>query len=359
MITRSTYRCFFVKRSTKALIFAVMAIVVASSAGMLLAGGYLNGSSGVKIVDMSGRVVQLNSTANRVVILESYWTEIACALGAQDKIVGIGSYVTSSVFIPDSVKNKTVVGNVFSGVNIETVLSLKPDLVIMDYGYGKSEEIVRALEGAGVPAVTLFAKNFADIANATVIIGQALGKQDRAQALAGYINGIHSQLMANASRIPVAERPRVLICNLDVWKDGLIYTYSNTSWGNVVVDVGGINVAHAGFGDKSWVKVNMEQVLLWDPDIIVIVGRTQSALASQISSMNDTNWLSLRAVREGKVYPVLTGSYDRNSYLDWTPRMVAGELQLASIIQPAHFASVNWTSVRDQLMDGYYGYLKS
>ncbi|MEN3062642.1 MAG: ABC transporter substrate-binding protein [Candidatus Methanosuratincola petrocarbonis] len=347
------------KSSIKVLSIAVIAIIAISSVGMLLAGGYLNGPSGVKIVDMSGRTVQLNSTANRVVILESYWTEIACALGAQDKIVGIGTYVTSSVFIPDSVKNKTVVGNVFSGVNIETVLSLKPDLVIMDYGYGKAEDIVRGLEGAGVPVVTLFAKNFADIANATVIIGQALGKQDRAQALAGYINGLHSQLISNASRIPSVERPRVLICNLDVWKDGLIYTYSNTSWGNVVVDVGGINVAHQGFGDKSWVKVNMEQVLLWDPDIIVIVGRTQSVLTSQISSMNDTNWLSLRAVREGKVYPVLTGAYDRDSYLDWTPRMVVGELQLAALLQPDYFASVNWTSVRDQLMNGYYGYLQS
>ncbi len=347
------------KSSIKVLSIAVIAIIAISSVGMLLAGGYLNGPSGVKIVDMSGRTVQLNSTANRVVILESYWTEIACALGAQDKIVGIGTYVTSSVFIPDSVKNKTVVGNVFSGVNIETVLSLKPDLVIMDYGYGKAEDIVRGLEGAGVPVVTLFAKNFADIANATVIIGQALGKQDRAQALAGYINGLHSQLISNASRIPSVERPRVLICNLDVWKDGLIYTYSNTSWGNVVVDVGGINVAHQGFGDKSWVKVNMEQVLLWDPDIIVIVGRTQSVLNSQISSMNDTNWLSLRAVREGKVYPVLTGAYDRDSYLDWTPRMVVGELQLAALLQPDYFASVNWTSVRDQLMNGYYGYLQS
>ncbi len=347
------------QNSTKALSLAIIAVIAVSSVGILLAGGYLNGGSGVKILDMSGRSVQLNSTASRVVILESYWTEIACALGAQDKIIGIGTYVTSSVFIPDSVKNKTVVGNVFSGVNIETVLSLKPDLVIMDYGYGKSEEIVRGLEAAGVPVITLFAKNFADISNATMIIGQALGKVERAQALSGYINGLHSQLISNASKIPAGEKPRVLICNLDVWKDGLIYTYSNTSWGNVVVDVGGINVAHESFGSKSWVKVNMEQVLQWDPDLIVIVGRTQSVLASQIGSMNDTNWLSLRAVREGRVYPVLTGSYDRNSYLDWTPRMVVGELQLAAIIQPAHFASADWASVRDRLMDGYYGYLKS
>lgn len=347
------------KESVKALSVALVAIIAVSSVVILLSGGYLNGGSGVKIVDMSNRTVRMNYTANRVVILESYWTEIACVLGAQDKIVGIGSYVTSSVFIPDSVKNKTVVGNIFSGVNIETVLSLKPDLVIMDYGYGKAEDIVKSLEGAGIPVITLFAKNFEDIAKATVIIGQALGKAERAQSIASYINGLHSQLITNASRIPSDDRPRVLICNLDVWKDGLIYTYSNTSWGNVVVDVGGINVAHEGFGDKSWVKVNMEQVLLWDPDIIVIVGRTQSTLSSQISSMNDTNWLSLRAVREGRVYPVLTGSYDLSSYLDWTPRMVVGELQLAACIQPSHFASFNWTSVRDQLMDGYYGYLKS
>lgn len=344
------------KSSTLAVI--IVAIVVVSSVGILLAGGYLKNGSPIEIVDMSGRTVTVNSTVNRVVILESYWTEIACVLGAQDRIVGIGSYVTSSVFVPDSVKNKTVVGNIFSGVNIETVLSLDPDLVVMDYGYGKASEIVQSLESAGIPVVTLFAKNFGDITNATTILGKIFGETGKAQSLVNYMNALHTQLLSNASEIPVGERPRVLICNLDVWKDGLIYTYSNTSWGNVIVDVGGTNVAHEQFGDKSWVKVNMEQVLLWDPDIIIVIGRTQSALESQISSMNDTTWLSLRAVKEGRVYPVLSGSYDLNSYLDWTPRMVVGELQLAGCIQPNYFASLNWTSVEEHLLDSYYGYLK-
>ncbi|MDI9644003.1 MAG: ABC transporter substrate-binding protein [Candidatus Verstraetearchaeota archaeon] len=342
----------------KALALIIATIITISSVGILFAAGYLNNNSPIEIVDMAGRTVKVNATVSRVVILESYWTEIACVLGAQDNIVGIGSYVTSSVFIPDSVKNKTVVGNVFSGVNIETVLSLQPDLVIMDYGYGKASDIVASLESAGIPVVTLFAKNFGDITNATAIIGKVFGKTERAQALVNYMNALHTQLLSNASKIPVSERPRVLICNLDVWKDGLIYTYSNTSWGNVVVDVGGINVAHEGFGDKSWVKVNMEQVLLWNPDIIVVVGRTQSVLESQISSMNDSTWLSLNAVRGGRVYPVLTGSYDLNSYLDWTPRMVVGELELAGYIQPAHFASLNWTATKEQLLTNYYGYLK-
>ncbi len=342
---------------TSLLSVVVIAVIAVASVGMLIAGGYLDGGSAVNIVDMSGRTVHLNHTVNRVVILESYWTEIACALGAEDKIVGIGSYVTPSVFVPDSVKSKDVVGNIFSGVNIETVLALDPDLVIMDYGYGKAAETVQALEGAGIPVITLYAKSFDDIINATMIIGQALGASESAQSLAGYMSSLHSQLLSNASSIPTEERPRVLICNLDVWKEGQIYAYSNTSWGNVVVDVGGINVAHEISG-MQWVKVNVEQVLLWDPDIIVIIGRTQPILSSQMDSMDDPIWHSLRAVKEGRVYPVLSGSYDRESYLDWTPRMVVGELQLASCIHPAHFASLNWTSAWGWLISNYYGYLQ-
>jgi iron complex transport system substrate-binding protein len=141
---------------------------------------------------------------------------------------------------------------------------------------------------------------------------------------------------------------------LDVWKNGLIYCYANSTWGRTVTDVGGINFALRDNPSLSYVKVNMEQVLTWNPDILVIIGRTNSSLTTQLNSMNSSLWNELKAVKEGKVYTLLSGATDPNAYLDWTPRLIVGEMQLAKMLQPTTFASLDWNSTATSLFAQYY-----
>jgi len=340
---------------THAIILIV--IIVFSIAGSVAGLMYYQSVSASPVLfkDMSGRSVQMNSTAKRIIITESYWTEIACVLGAQDKIVGIGSYVKDSVFIPAVVKNLTVVGNMFTGVNLETMVSLNPDVVIMDFGYGKSSEIVAGLEGLGIPVVTLRGSSFNDIVTAIQMIGKVVGAEPRAGALVSYMNSSLAPIISKSASIPDALRPTVLIINLDVWNNGLIYCYANSSWGQSVNDVGGINLALRDNPTLPNIKVNMEQVLAWNPDIMVIVGRTNSSLAGQLASMNSSLWPELDAVKEGRVFTILTGAKDPNAFLDWTPRLIVGEIQLAKMIQPSAFASLDWNSTAATLFSQYYG----
>jgi iron complex transport system substrate-binding protein len=311
-------------------------------------------ASPIHFTDMSGRQVQINSTAQRIVVMESYWTEITCLLGAKDKVVGIGTYVKDSVFIPSDVKNLTVVGNMFSGVNLESIVSLKPDVIIMDYGYGKSAAIISSLEGLGIPVVTLAGSSYTDIVVAVQMIGKVVGADAQSQELVSYMNTKHALVISTSASVSNASKPTVLICNLDVWKDGLIYCYANSSWGRSVVDVGGINLALRDNPNLANIKVNMEQVLAWNPDMLVIVGRTNSSLTAQLATMNSSMWPQLDAVKEGRVYTVLTGAKDPNAFLDWTPRLVVGEIQLAKYIHPTTFASLDWNSTATDLLNQYY-----
>jgi ABC-type Fe3+-hydroxamate transport system substrate-binding protein len=342
-----------VAKTYAATIIAILAIsTIGSVAGLM----YFQSvsASPINFTDMSGRQVQINSTAKRIIVMESYWTEITCVLGAKDNIVGIGTYVKDSVFIPTDVKNLTVVGNMFSGVNLETIVSLKPDVVIMDYGYGRSSDIIASLERLGIPVVTLYGSNFNDITVATQMIAKVVGADAQAQALVSYMNSKHTPIISTSASIPDASKPTVLICNLDVWKNGLIYCYANSTWGRSVTDVGGINLALRDNPALSYIKVNMEQVLTWNPDIIVIIGRTNSSLTTQINSINNSLWSELKAVKEGKVYTLLSGAKDPNAFLDWTPRLIVGEIQLAKLLQPTTFASLDWNSTATALFAQYY-----
>ncbi|MDD1775824.1 MAG: ABC transporter substrate-binding protein, partial [Candidatus Methanomethylicus sp.] len=296
----------------------------------------------------------LPDTVNRVVILQSYWTEIACTIGAADKIVGIGKDVATSVFIPDNVRNLTNVGSLFTGVNLETIVALKPDVVITDFGYGKAGEIIKSLENVNITVVCLFASSFQDQQNATMIIGKVLNQEQKAMELVNYLDSGHHTVTSIAFQIPVAEKPKVVICDLSVWGQGLVYTYINSSWGQTVVNVGGINVAQSEFANMSWAKVNLEKILQWNPDVIIILGRDNATLTSQLNSLNGTIWDQLKAVKEHRVFGMLIGAKDRDSFLDWTPRMLIGEMLLAKYVQPQYFSNLDIGPVLDSLSSKYY-----
>ncbi len=335
----------------------ILALIIGSSVAVAyVASGYLGGTpcGPVTITDMKGRVVQLPETVDRAIILNSYWTEIACAIGAGDKIVGVGKDIASSAFVPQSVRNLTNVGSLFAGINLETVVALDPDVVIMDYGYGKTSEIIQSLENMNISVICLFASNFQDQLNATLLIGKALGAEQKAQELVTFMTNNHAVITSIASSIPAGAKPNVLICDMSVWGQGLVYTYVNTSWGQTVVNVGGVNVAMEEFANSSWVKISIEKVLTWNPDIIIMLGRENATLTTQLDSLNSTVWNQLTAVKEGRVYGMLIGAKEKGCYLDWTPRMLIGEAMMAKLINPTYFSSIDVEALKAALSTGYY-----
>jgi len=336
---------------------AILAIIVISvvTATALFTKPSLGATSGpISLVDMAERTVQIPANASRVIILQSYWTEIACAIGAGDKIVGVGKDISTSVFIPASVRNQTNVGSLFSGINLETVVALRPDVIITDFSYGKAAEIIASLENMNISVVCLFASNFQDQLTATQIIGKVLNAEKKANELITYLSYGQANITTISSSIPQNAKPEVLICDLSVWGQGLIYTYINSSWGQTVVDVGGINVALDEFANMSWAKVSLEKILAWDPDMIIILGRDNATLTSQLNSLNGTAWGQLKAVKANKVYGMLIGAKDKNAFLDWTPRMLIGEMQLAKYVQPTYFSSLDIDKTIDSLSTKYY-----
>ncbi|MCX8182024.1 MAG: ABC transporter substrate-binding protein [Candidatus Methanomethyliaceae archaeon] len=335
-------------------ILALTTLIVSAGFFLTIANFPINTlPSSITIQDMSGRSVALSVPVNRAVILNSYWNEIASTLGVSDKIVGIDKYTISSIYIPKAVRERPVVGDLFGGVNLETILSLKPDVVIMDFGYGKSGDIIKSLESLGIPVICMYSNNFNDQINAIRLLGKIFGTEARAESLINFLEIRHSVLISTTSRIPANERPTVLLCRVE--KDGLLTAYGNSTWGKIVEDVGGINIALRSFPSQSWPKINLETLLVWNPDIIIIVGYDDAALKSQLDLiMKSSVWGNLKAVKDSRVYTVLIGSRTEGAYLDWGPRMLIGEMKLAKMIQPKYFSDLNVDLVSDLLISTYY-----
>ena len=77
------------------------------------------------LVDQTGRTLTLPAPPRRIVSLVPSVTEILFAIGAQDALVG----VTDFCDYPPEARRKPRVGDMLSP-NLETLVSLKPDLVV-------------------------------------------------------------------------------------------------------------------------------------------------------------------------------------------------------------------------------------
>lgn len=178
--------------------------------------------------------------------------------------------------------------------NIEMVLSSKPDIIIdvgsVDPTYASLAD--RVQEQTGIPYV-LIDGAFARTPETLREVAELLGVEARGEELAAYAERtIRWQNDAVAS-IPAAERPSVYYGR---GPEGL-ETGSAGSINMEILDVVGARNVAALAGSGGMSNVSIEQVLGWDPDVVLTLSPD-----FQKSIMTDPTWANLRAVRHGRVF---------------------------------------------------------
>ena len=110
--------------------------------------------------------VTISNPPQRIVSLLPSLTETVCALGQCSRLVGVDRY---SNWRESTVKLPRMGGGI--DPNIESIVALKPDLVLM----ATSARGVERLQSLGLTVLALEPKNHADIQRTLRVIGQALG----------------------------------------------------------------------------------------------------------------------------------------------------------------------------------------
>ena len=308
------------------------------------------------VTDFSGRNVTISKPPERVIVLSSYWAEILCILGVQDRIVGIGRYVRYDPYIPPEVKNKTIVGSNFKGLTWETVVGLKPDLIIIDWYGGKyaDAETIKKAEELGIPVIALTARTVEDNVRVVRLLGKVFNREKKANELADWMEDKLKAVEETASKIPEGERKNVLLISAPKDTTGPVTVYAKGSaWASMVQLVGAHNLAFDVNFNTQWPKLDIEKIIAYwgnDTDVLIVTSFSQKELENAVRNIkNDPRWRQIKAVREGHVYGILAGS---RGYLDWGPRIIVGLYQMANLIYPGRYQ--NWTSVRDELMEKFY-----
>ena len=230
-------------------------------------------ANALEVVDQKNRTIQFDNPVKRVVSIPIPAPSMFMAIdGYADKLVGVHQLTKTAMkgrfmgrLFPEVLQLPSdFVGGGFNFMpNVERVLSLKPDLVFQWGNYG--DEIFDPLTNAGLNVAAIKIRNEQDTREWIRIMSTVLGKEDKALKMVNWREETMRVVKANSSKIEKKKNIlyfRLFRNNLQVAGKG---TY-NDFYINLV---GGVNPAA---GNKGFYNVTPEQVVAWNPDIVLMNG---------------------------------------------------------------------------------------
>ena len=276
----------------------------ASSAGGASAAATAPAASGAActFTDDLGREVTLEAAPRRVAALTGSYADIWCTAGGRDTLVASASdaWTDFDLGLGEEVAN---IGGAM-GVSVEELLAAAPDLVLASTNIPSNQEMLPALEAAGVDVAFFSVDTFEDYLRMLEICTGLTGSPEAYQT---YGEAVAEEIEAARARAAAAleeqgpEKVLYIRAAASVVKPK---GSSGTVLGEMLADLGCINIADQ---DQSLLEdLSMEAILAADPDKILIVlqGADPEPAKAQLEGevLSNPAWQQLTAVREGKVY---------------------------------------------------------
>ncbi len=294
---------------------------------------------------------------SRIVSLLPSATEILCALGLADRLVGVshecdfpaevaGRPVLTEVKIDPrggaaeidaAVRELVRDGLSVYRIRGEALRAARPDLIVTQdhcevcaVSLGEVEQAVRDFLHSKAEIVSLKPTRLADILADFATVARAAGCVEAGERL---IAGLRERL-ANVERrvAPARSRPRVACIE---WTDPLMVA---GNWIPELVELGGgrydLVAAGAASTPITWAALSAAE-----PDVVIVMpcGFDLAQTRRELPALTArSEWRGLAAVRNGRAYAV-----DGNAYLNRPgPRIADSAELLAGLVQPGFCASL-------------------
>ena len=245
----------------------------------------------VKITDRLGRTITLTRPPVRIVSLSPSATEMIFALGAGDRLVGTTQYCN---YPSEALSIARVSSGTIEGVNRESILNLKPDVIFFKADHHQS--LIETFEKFAIPMVGVGAESLEEMFNEALEIGVFLGTETAADQL---VTQMRSELEKQANRvsgISFEERKRVFY---EVWDQPLMTAGPQSFIGELINIARGKNI----FDDATQGYPQISAELVVDRDPQVIIRPSSGAHAEDVKKvLNRKGWEGVTAIRDKRVH---------------------------------------------------------
>lgn len=268
----------------------------------------------VTVTDALGKEITLEEAPDRIVSLTPSNTEILFGLGLDEEIVG----VNDNDNYPEQVTEKTRIGG--TEYNIETIISLQPDIVFAhESSMFTFESAIEQLEASGVKVfVVENAENFDETYETIEVIGTLTGKDEEADKINAAIQSKLADIQAKLQG--VAPKTAFMV----VGASPQIYVTGQNTFMNEMLKV--INVENA-VKEEGWIQYSAEQFIAANPDSIVF-----TYAGDDETIKNNAAFATMTAIQNNALTVVDGDTTSRQG-----PRIAEGVESLAQAIYPEVF----------------------
>jgi ABC-type Fe3+-hydroxamate transport system substrate-binding protein len=221
----------------------------------------------------------------RIVSVVPHITEELYLLGVQDRIVGVTIYCQR----PPEAQNKERVGAVVE-VNVEKILSLRPDLVIASPLTDQKQ--IQKLQDLGIRVEIFQApQDFEGLCAGFLELSRLVGGERRAREIIKQAKGDIDYTKGKVKGLP---RPKVFV---QIGEKPLVAAGGDSFLDDFVAFAGGVNIAH----EVKTSVYSREEVVRRNPDIILIA---KMGIAGEREKAQWATYTTIRAVQTDQIYTV-------------------------------------------------------
>ncbi|MEO6351337.1 MAG: helical backbone metal receptor [Candidatus Limnocylindrales bacterium] len=268
----------------------------------------------VTFTDDEGTEITLAAEPDSIVSLTPATTELVFALGAGNRLKGGTDY---DDYPPDAIGLPDVA--TFTGVLIEKVVDIDPDLVIAGGNNFTSAADIDRLRDLGLTVMVVYAATVDAVLDDIRLIGRAIGTADEAEAMAADMDARIDEVANAVASLP---RPRVFY---EIGNEPEIFGPAPDSFVQDMVELAGGDAITTT--DPAVFSISLERLVSEDPEVIVLGDAAYGVCPDSVLSR--PGWQTITAVREHDVRPVDDIVVTRPG-----PRLGEGLAALALTIHP-------------------------
>jgi len=224
--------------------------------------------------------------------------------------------------------------------DLEGCAALEPDLVILPK---KLKDAAETLGQLGIKVLLVDPEDDTRLMDAITLIGKAANRETEAASLTSQLTSVKTGL---AEKTASASRPRVLITG----NSSPLSAAGGNMYQSMLIDLAGGTNAAAALEDNSWADISYEQLLSWDPEVIILAGEA-GYTADDV--LNDSNLSACTAVQNGNVYQFPSSAESLDSPV---PAGIYGALWLASVLHPELVSESDCQSSIRDFYKNFYGF---
>lgn len=237
-------------------------------------------------------VVSFSKEYNRIASGSPAITEILYELGLKDKIIAMDK--NSDVKELDEMKIPKIS---FYQMNTESIFSLKADLIILStFNKADREDFIQFMKEKGTDVIYISdIKTVEDIYKCIMEIGEKTERKPEAEKVISKMEKEINEVREISKNIKNKKK-----VYFEISPFPSMYTFGKNVFMNEMLEIAGVDNI---FNDKSgWFIPSLEVIAARNPDIIFTSTYQVDDPVKEI--IDRGNWNIIKAVREGKIYPI-------------------------------------------------------